>query len=121
MLSGVSCMDSVPHRPAGVGMCAGRDPERGVSAPWCGSLGGVRSSGTVRLAFDLPQRASVRLEVFDPQGRRVRRLEGTYEAGRQALEWDLLHGSGPRVAPGIYSYRLTAGAFRAQRKLVVLP
>ncbi len=77
--------------------------------------------GTVRLAFDLPQRASVRLEVFDPQGRRVRRLEGTYEAGRQALEWDLLHGSGPRVAPGIYSYRLTAGAFRAQRKLVVLP
>jgi len=77
--------------------------------------------GTVRLAFDLPQRASARLEIFDSQGRLIRRLEGEYAPGRQAFEWDLRHARGPRVAPGVYSYRLTAGAYRAQRKLVVLP
>lgn len=77
--------------------------------------------GTVRLAFDLPRRTSVRLEIFDPQGRRVRRFDGEYAAGRQALEWDLRHTNGPRLAPGIYSFRVVAGTFRAQRKLVVLP
>ena len=77
--------------------------------------------GTVRLSFDLPQRTAVRLEIFDAQGRRVRRLEGSYEPGRHSFEWDLRHSKGPRVAPGIYSYRLTAGRQRAQSKLVVLP
>jgi hypothetical protein len=77
--------------------------------------------GTVRLAFDLPARAHVRLDIFDPQGRRVRRLEAEYAAGRQAFEWDLRHTDGPRVSPGIYSYRLTSGSFTAQTKMVVLP
>jgi len=62
-----------------------------------------------------------RLEIFDAQGRRVRRFEADLSAGRQAFDWDLRHASGPRVAPGIYTYRLTAGKLRAQSKLVVLP
>jgi flagellar hook assembly protein FlgD len=62
-----------------------------------------------------------RLVELDAQGRRVRKSEGEYAAGRQAFVWDLRHASGPRVAPGIYTYRVIAGAFRAQRKLVVLP
>jgi flagellar hook assembly protein FlgD len=75
----------------------------------------------VRLAFDLPVRSHARLEVFDAQGRRVRRIDGDYAPGRHAFEWDLRHADGARVAPGIYTYRLTAGAFRAHKKLVVLP
>jgi hypothetical protein len=101
-----------------------RDPAPQVSVPLQFALYPAAPNptrGTVRLAFDLPVRASARLEIFDPQGRRVRRLEADYAAGRQAFEWDLRHTDGPRVAPGIYSYRLTAGSFRAQSKLVVLP
>lgn len=101
-----------------------RDPAPQVSVPLRFALLPAAPNptrGTVRLGFDLPVRASVRLELFDAQGRRVRRLEGAYEAGRQAFEWDLRHANGPRVAPGIYKYRLTAGRFRAQSKLVVLP
>jgi hypothetical protein len=101
-----------------------RDPAPQLSVPLQFALYPAAPNptrGTVRLAFDLPNRSSVRLEIFDPQGRRVRRFDAEYAPGRQAFEWDLRHTDGPRVAPGIYSYRVIAGSFRAQGRLVVLP
>lgn len=70
------------------------------------------------IPFDLPAPAVARLEVFDAQGRRVHRAVGRFTAGHH--EWSLVAPT-LRLAPGVYTYRLTAGPNRAQRKLVVLP
>lgn len=78
-------------------------------------------TGETAIGFDLPVAASVTLEIFDPQGRRVRRLGGRFEAGRRSVVWDERNSEGGRVAPGIYVYRMTAGAFREERKMVLLP
>jgi flagellar hook assembly protein FlgD len=63
----------------------------------------------------------VRLEVFDAQGRRVRVLaDASFAPGEHALAWDGTDANGQRVRPGVYLYRMTAGAFREQRRMVML-
>jgi hypothetical protein len=77
-------------------------------------------STTIR--FDLPVGALVRLEVFDVQGRRVKLVTNHYyPAGYQAVQWDRRDEGGGAARPSVYLYRLTAGSFRAQRKMVLLP
>jgi flagellar hook assembly protein FlgD len=64
----------------------------------------------------------VRLEVFDLLGRRVKLLAlGDYPAGRHAVEWDRQDASGAAAKPGVQVYRLIAGDFRDQKKMVLLP
>ncbi len=74
------------------------------------------------IRFELPTRARVSLDVFDLMGRRVRALaEREYEAGHHAVEWDRRNEAGQTVRSGVYLYRITAGSFRAQRKMVLMP
>ena len=64
----------------------------------------------------------VRLEVLDPQGRRVRVLaDGYLPAGHHAIEWDGRSEAGTRVAPGVYFYRFEAGEFRARGRMTRMP
>ena len=42
-------------------------------------------------------------------------------AGFQAVTWDRRDEGGSVARPSVYLYRLTAGAFRAQKKMVLLP
>ena len=78
-------------------------------------------TGTTTLGFDVPRRTHVRLEVFDITGRRVAMLANRdYEPGRFTLEWDGRTSSGTRAAAGVYLYRMTAGAFREQRHMVLV-
>jgi hypothetical protein len=77
---------------------------------------------TTLLRFDLPERCRVRLEVFDPQGRRVRALaDSEFPAGFHSLAWDRRNQDGEHVRPGVYLYRIEAGAFRDGKKMIVLP
>ncbi len=69
--------------------------------------------------FDLPRTMAVRLEVFDPQGRRVYRRQQETLLGHH--EWAVAGSGSTALAPGVYSYRLKAGPYQAQRKMVVLP
>ncbi len=79
-------------------------------------------STTTTFRFDLPRPETVRLEVFDVMGRKVATLRDAWmPAGRHSLEWKRRDVNGSPVQPGAYLYRLTAGSFRAQRKVVVLP
>lgn len=72
--------------------------------------------------FDLPRAEMVRLEVFDLMGRKVVKLRDAWmPAGRHSLDWEGRDASGLPIRPGAYVYRLTAGSFRAERKLVMLP
>jgi hypothetical protein len=79
-------------------------------------------ANSTNIRFDLPVACDVHLELYDIQGRRVRTLaEGTFRPGRQSVTWDMRDGGGGWVRPGIYLYRLQAGSFRAQKKMVLLP
>ena len=78
-------------------------------------------SGTTEIRFELPAATPVRLEVFDAQGRVVRTLaQGSFPVGFHSVVWDQRDASGAHVRPGIYFYRIVAGAFRAQRKMMLL-
>jgi len=78
-------------------------------------------SGTTRIHFELPAAHPVRLEVFDAQGRRVRVLaDHGFPAGFHAVEWDHRADDGHSLAAGVYLYRLQAGEFQDQKKLVLL-
>ncbi|MCE5269710.1 T9SS type A sorting domain-containing protein [bacterium] len=65
--------------------------------------------------------ATVRLEVFDLRGQRVRLLaQGAHEPGAYTVIWDGT-ATGGRVLPsGVYFCRLSATGFSATRKLVLL-
>jgi flagellar hook assembly protein FlgD len=64
----------------------------------------------------------VAIEVFDLLGRRVRSLtKREWQAGYYSLTWDGRDGSGRRVTPGVYLYRMLAGEFHESRKMVVTP
>jgi hypothetical protein len=79
-------------------------------------------SGSTIIRFELAHATPARLEVFDPLGRRIRTLAlGSFAAGYHSVEWDQRDAAGNHVRPGVYLYQLSAGAYRAQRKMVLLP
>lgn len=74
------------------------------------------------IGFDLPRSAHVRLEIFDLQGRRVQTIaDKDYGPGHWNATWNRIGSDGAVVRSGVYLYRLSAGAFRSQRKMVLLP
>lgn len=76
---------------------------------------------TTSIRFELPAETRVRLEIFDAQGRLVRTLtDGAYPAGFHAVEWDHRTDGGNALGAGVYLYRIQAGAFRDQKKMVLL-
>lgn len=82
-------------------------------------LGGNPFRGSASFAVALTAASSLRLEVFDASGRRVRSLgEGETPAGLHRREWDGRHDSGAEVAPGVYLIRAMAGRHSATMKLV---
>ena len=80
------------------------------------------SPGTgVELRLDLPAPGQVRVEAFDPAGRRVRRLlDDALPAGTRYLTWDSRDEGGRPVSAGVYWIRLaTAQGDRSTRLVVV--
>jgi outer membrane protein assembly factor BamB len=68
-----------------------------------------------RVAFTLAEGASAALELYDLSGRKVRTLwRGEAAAGEHEVSCEV-----GGLAPGVYVYRLTAGAEVAARRLVV--
>jgi len=62
------------------------------------------------LSFELPAAESIRLAVYDAQGRLVRELvNGRREAGRHTVNWDGTDAAGRSLASGTYLARLEAG------------
>lgn len=77
------------------------------------------ASGEAKISFALPVTGTVRIEVFDLLGRRVRvLLDGEYAAGEHAVEWDGRVEDGSGAPRGVYLCRMTAGTYRAQRTMV---
>lgn len=74
-----------------------------------------------QIRFDLPRSESVRLDVFDVAGRRVRTLvDGILPAGSHQVEWDSRGDDRELLSSGVYHYRLSAGGEHVERKMVLL-
>ena len=68
------------------------------------------------IRFDIKERCSVRLNVFDVQGRQVATIaNGAYLPGSYEVTFD-----GSDLPSGIYFYRLQAGQFTEVRKMILL-
>jgi hypothetical protein len=73
------------------------------------------------IAYDISRDCHVTLEVFDVLGRRVRTLvSGPQSPGHKTVEWDGRDGAGQPVASGVYVYRIVAGDYTRQRKMLFL-
>jgi photosystem II stability/assembly factor-like uncharacterized protein len=71
---------------------------------------------TTTIIFDSPRRSKVTLNVFNVLGQEVATLvDGEVEMGRHELRWD---ASG--LANGVYFYRLQAGDFVQNRRMILL-
>lgn len=69
--------------------------------------------------FGLARAGDAALDIFDTQGRLVRRLmRGALSAGAHVAIWDGADDSGARVPPGVYSCRLVTSEARFERRLV---
>jgi len=78
------------------------------------------SQSTV-IQFDLPTKQDVKLQIYDIRGRLVRQLaNGPFPAGRWSVTWNRQGASGVTVALGVYFYRLEAGSYQAEKKMMVL-
>jgi hypothetical protein len=68
------------------------------------------------IAFDLPTKTNVTLDVFNVLGQRVASYpQGMMNAGNHNIVFD-----GSQMSSGIYFYRLNAGEFSNTRKMVIL-
>ena len=93
-------------------------PPPAGAGPWR-----LRAAGGAlpRLALAGPGAAQVRLELFDLQGRRVRRLlDAGLAAGERELVWDGQDERGRRCAAGLYFAQLTAGGARCEARVLLL-
>lgn len=71
-----------------------------------------------RIDFSLNESGSVKLDIYDIQGRLVRKLlNGYYEAGFYGQIWDGRSDAGKPLASGIYLYKLTFDNNSLTRKM----
>jgi len=73
-----------------------------------------------RFRFGLPRADEVHIEIFDLQGRLIRRLaSGIFSAGGHMLSWDARDARGAAVDTGVYLYRFrTSGEIREGRLML---
>jgi hypothetical protein len=74
------------------------------------------------IKYDLPNGDNtVRLEVFDLGGQRIRTLVSEVQpAGHHEVIWDGKNDNGRQVSSGVYFYRLQAGSFHKTEKMTLI-
>ena len=77
------------------------------------------------IPFELAADAHVTVGIYDLAGHRVRALDlgmrpmGEHTSREDAAHWDGRNAHGEHVASGVYVYELTAGEYRAVRRMIV--
>lgn len=102
-----------PEEPSSPGSSAGTNPPVGGPGTLAlRVLGNTPPGGGIGLLVDAPAATQARLDLYDPQGRRTRKLiDRVVQAGRTTEVWDGRDSNGAGVRPGLYLARLvTPGA-----------
>ncbi|HUU26221.1 MAG TPA: S8 family serine peptidase [archaeon] len=76
------------------------------------------------ISYNLPREEKelhVRLTVFDLRGRKVAELvDATQGGGSYSVTWNGTDSQGRPLSSGVYFYRITAGDYKAVRKMVLI-
>jgi flagellar hook assembly protein FlgD len=73
------------------------------------------------IPYQLAERGPVTIAIYDLLGRRVETLvDGTQKAGVHEVEWRPGPERDRTLASGVYFCRMTAGAYTATRKLILV-
>jgi flagellar hook assembly protein FlgD len=73
------------------------------------------------ISFGLPKSSSVKLEVFNLLGQRVKVLvNGVLDAGYKTIIWDGKDETGTSVSSGVYLNKLTSKDFQKSQKMLLL-
>jgi hypothetical protein len=79
------------------------------------------AASSVLLAFELPGRSEVTVDVIDVRGSRVRTLlHGAMGGGLHTITWSGIDEGGRRVRPGVYFFRLSVNGGASERRRVVI-
>jgi hypothetical protein len=71
--------------------------------------------------YSLPQKTSVKLVVYDILGKEVKTLvNGEKDAGSYRIKWNGLNDNDHLVSTGVYIYRIQAGDFVQERKMILM-
>ena len=74
-----------------------------------------------KIHYQLPTDGHVRIDVFNIAGKRVRTLvDEEQTAGPRTVVWDGTNEGGQRVASGVYMYRMQAGDYVSEKRMVLL-
>ena len=76
-------------------------------------------TGTTELEVGLPTSSSIRIEVYDVAGRRVREVEVPGVKGWQGIPLAGVDASGRALASGVYFYRVHASGATITRKMLI--
>ena len=77
--------------------------------------------GETGIAYTLPARSDVLLQVFNVAGRLVRTLvDGPQPAGHWNVGWDGADENGKTVSNGVYFYRLTTGEKTIEKRMFLV-
>jgi flagellar hook assembly protein FlgD len=78
-------------------------------------------TGSVAVSYSLPSRADVAIRIYDVAGRLVRSLVKDNEpAGMHDVVWDGRDDAGQRVSRGAYFWRMEAGSWTREQKVILL-
>ena len=73
------------------------------------------------VAFELPEKASVIIDIYSDKGEMIRHLiRKSYTAGNHSVQWDAKNEKNNLVAPGTYFCRLTVDNKLYQTKQILL-
>lgn len=76
---------------------------------------------TTTIRYRIPERAAVKLRIYDMLGREVKTLVNAEQnPGQYEAIWNGENNYGTKVASGIYIYRVEAGKFVQVKKMVLL-
>jgi hypothetical protein len=77
--------------------------------------------GRTLLSFDLARAGVVALDVYDVNGRHVRRIvRESREPGRHVYEWNGADDSGAPLAAGVYIVRYSAPGLRRSQRVALV-
>lgn len=72
------------------------------------------------ISYTLPTDTKVSLQIYNMQGQLVQTLTDEFKsAGNHSSEWNGKSATGNMASPGVYIYRLKAGAYQEAKRLIM--